>query len=74
MISRAAAMALCDPTAHPLKRSRLLAGYTVRGLAERAGCHYNTVHYAEVGKRKLSDETATRLAVVLGCAPEDLRP
>lgn len=55
-----------------LKRERLLAGYTVRGLAEAAGVDPSTVNAVENGHRGVQGTTLTKLAETLGVETREL--
>ena len=51
---------------------RTRAGLTQPALAERLGCHENTIGKLERGERRLSEQWMRRIADVLGVAPADL--
>lgn len=55
-----------------LKRERLTAGYTVRGLADAAGVDPSTVNAVENGHRGVQGTTLTKLAETLGVESRDL--
>lgn len=55
-----------------LKEERLLAGYTVRSLAEAAGVDPSTVNAVENGHRGVQGTTLTKLAETLDVESRDL--
>jgi DNA-binding XRE family transcriptional regulator len=56
----------------PLRSARQRAGLTQEQLAVKAGISSTTVYLAE--RDLLSETTARKLAVVLGCDPATLLP
>ena len=60
-------------TLHPLRRARTEQGLSLRRLAEKAKVNFTRIHYIEHGLEPSADELL-RLAAVLRCAPESLRP
>lgn len=57
-----------------LKRRRIAAGLTLRGAAERAGCHFTTIGKLEQGERSAEPGTLAALADAYGCEITDLMP
>jgi transcriptional regulator with XRE-family HTH domain len=60
------------PSVAPLRTLRLAAGLTQFGLAAKAGVSLSTVANNERGMR-VSDASIARLALALGCKPEDIQ-
>lgn len=58
--------------ANRIAELRTRAGLSQPALAERLGCHENTVGKLERGERKLTEEWMRRIASVLNVAPADL--
>ncbi|HEX9051668.1 MAG TPA: helix-turn-helix transcriptional regulator [Anaeromyxobacter sp.] len=65
--------ARANTTTSPVRAARERAGLTREQLAVRAGLSSSTLYLAERAGL-LSDESATKLAKVLGVTAEELRP
>jgi transcriptional regulator with XRE-family HTH domain len=57
-----------------LKRRRIMAGLTLRGAAELAGCHFTTIGQLERGERSAGPGTLKALAEAYGCEIADIIP
>lgn len=58
----------------PLKRRRLMVGYTLEQIAALTGINHSTLSRLEHGRQVPQFVTARKLAVVLGCEVEWLFP
>lgn len=56
-----------------LKEIRLAKGLTLREVAEKVGMTYQAIGHYEHGNRKISLDTAVKLAAVLDCKVDDLK-
>jgi len=61
------------PTMSTLRDARRRAGLTQEELAERAGLAQSVVSRAEKGA-SVAEDSLAKIAAVLGCAPDDVRP
>ncbi len=55
-----------------LQRLRKEKGYSIRGLAKKAGLHWTTVWEVEAGRRTATVATLKKLAKALGVKVADL--
>ncbi len=55
-----------------LRRLREKKGYSIRGLAKKAGVHWTTLWKAEKGRRQPTVPTLKKLAKALGVKVADL--